>query len=180
MHSLRALARLRPAYISRCLACQRIAFSASVASHTSRTALTRQAHIVPNFRPYSSKSEADDKIEEITELSVLLTINIIANLLSQVCNGQRRGRRISPTTLSIAEPHQFEMAMEETEKMTIYAEDDRAAARQELDKVEAAYNEIVDGADQDLGEEVRRRIGQRIRELSAAVKAMEELAQNQD
>ncbi|KAG8625026.1 hypothetical protein KVT40_006777 [Elsinoe batatas] len=75
---------------------------------------------------------------------------------------------------------EFEIAMEETEKMTVYAEDDRAAAREELDKVKAAFKEVIEGPDKELGEEVQRRIGQRIRELEHGVKAMEELAQNQD
>ena len=70
--------------------------------------------------------------------------------------------------------------MEETEKMTVYAEDDRAAAREELEKVQAAYSAVVNGTDRDLAEEVKRRIGQRIRELEHGVTAMEELAQNQD
>ena len=70
--------------------------------------------------------------------------------------------------------------MEETEKQTVYAEDDRQAAREELTKVQDAYKSIVDGPDADLAEEVKRRIGQRIRELEAAVKNMEEFAMNQD
>lgn len=70
--------------------------------------------------------------------------------------------------------------MEETEKMTVYAQDDRDAAREELDKLEAAYKEVVDGSDKELGEEIKRRVGPRIRELSSAVAAMEELAQHQD
>ncbi|KAF2224614.1 hypothetical protein BDZ85DRAFT_104758 [Elsinoe ampelina] len=81
---------------------------------------------------------------------------------------------------ALAHSPQFEIAMEETEKMTVYAEDDRAAAREELDKVKAAFKEVVEGPDKELGEEVQRRIGQRIRELEHGVKAMEELAQNQD
>ena len=75
---------------------------------------------------------------------------------------------------------QFEIAMEETEKQTVYAEDDRKAAREELDKVQEAYSAIIDGPDRELADEVKRRIGQRIRELDNAVKNMEELAMNQD
>jgi hypothetical protein len=72
------------------------------------------------------------------------------------------------------------MAMEETENKTIYAEADREAAREELTKVQEAYNSIVQGPDKDLAEEVKRRVGQRIRELEAGVKNMEDLAMHQD
>ncbi|CAK1355533.1 unnamed protein product [Cercospora beticola] len=70
--------------------------------------------------------------------------------------------------------------MEETEKASIYAEDDRKAAREELTRVQEAYKAVLDGTDQDLANEVKRRIGQRIRELEQGVVAMEELALNQD
>lgn len=75
---------------------------------------------------------------------------------------------------------QFEIAMEETEKVSVYAEDDRKAAREELDKLKAAFKEIVEGPDREVGEEVKRRVGGRIRELENAVQNMEELAMNQD
>ncbi|KEQ68904.1 hypothetical protein M436DRAFT_12987, partial [Aureobasidium namibiae CBS 147.97] len=71
---------------------------------------------------------------------------------------------------------EFEMAMEETENKTIYAEADREAAREELTRVQEAYRSIVEGADTDLAEEVKRRIGQRIRELEAGVQNMEDIA----
>ena len=74
----------------------------------------------------------------------------------------------------------FEIAMEETEKATVYAEDDRTAAKEEFQKVQDAYRAIIDGPDQELAEEVKRRIGQRIRELEHGVAAMEELAQSHD
>jgi hypothetical protein len=64
--------------------------------------------------------------------------------------------------------------------MTVYAQDDRAAAREELDKLLAAYKDVVEGPDAKMGEEVKRRIGQRIRELDNAVQGMEHMAQNQD
>ncbi|KAI9726371.1 MAG: hypothetical protein M1828_001645 [Chrysothrix sp. TS-e1954] len=75
---------------------------------------------------------------------------------------------------------EFEIASEETEKNTTYAEDDRQAAREELDKLHAAYKETIEGPDQEMGEQIRQRVGQRIRELDAAVKNMEEVAMNQD
>ncbi|KAM3418979.1 hypothetical protein BST61_g4936 [Cercospora zeina] len=84
------------------------------------------------------------------------------------------------TELYATAQDEFEIAMEETEKATIYAEDDRMAARGELTKVQEAYNAVLNGADQELANEVKRRIGQRIRELEQGVVAMEEQALNQD
>ncbi len=72
------------------------------------------------------------------------------------------------------------MAAEETEKKTVYAAADRAAAREELTRVQHAYKAVVEGPDTELGEEVKRRIGGRIRELGNAVEALEEVARNQD
>ena len=62
----------------------------------------------------------------------------------------------------------------------MYAADDRAAAREELDKLKKVFDDAVNGPDRSIGEEVKARVGQRIRELDHAVIAMEELAQNQD
>lgn len=70
--------------------------------------------------------------------------------------------------------------MEETEKVSVYAEEDRKAAREELTKVQEAYKSVVDGPDEQLASEVKSRIGQRIRELEAGVVRMEEMAMNQD
>ena len=70
--------------------------------------------------------------------------------------------------------------MEETEKVSVYAEDDRKAAREELEKLQAAFKAVVEGPDREVGEEVKRRVGQRLRELENAVQNMEEMAMNQD
>jgi hypothetical protein len=88
-------------------------------------------------------SEADARIEEITELYATAY-------------------------------DEFEIAMEETEKQTTYAEGDRAAAREELDRVLEAYKSVVEGEDRELAEEVKRRIGSRVRELEMGVIRMEE------
>lgn len=72
------------------------------------------------------------------------------------------------------------MAMEETEKMTVYAEDDRKAAREELDKLNEMYTNTIAGPDKELAEEIKRRVGGRIRELQSAVEHMEEMAIHQD
>ncbi|KAF2102427.1 hypothetical protein NA57DRAFT_33427, partial [Rhizodiscina lignyota] len=72
------------------------------------------------------------------------------------------------------------IAAEETEKMTVYAQDDRDAAREELTKLQNAYKAVVEGQDTQLAASIQSRVGQRIRELENAVAAMEEMAQNQD
>ena len=84
------------------------------------------------------------------------------------------------TELYATAQDEFEIAMEETQANTLYAEEDRKAAREELEKVQAAYRGVVEGPDEKVAEEVKRRIGQRIRELEQGVMAMEELAMNQD
>lgn len=55
----------------------------------------------------------------------------------------------------------------------MYAADDRAAAREELDSLKALYDQALQGSD---GEEVKTRVGQRIRELDSAVQALEKKA----
>ena len=70
----------------------------------------------------------------------------------------------------------FEIAAEETEKKTVYAADDRAAAQEELTKLKEAYNRHVEQASPEVGEEIQRRVGQRIRELDNAMTALEESA----
>jgi hypothetical protein len=84
------------------------------------------------------------------------------------------------TELYATAQDEFEIAMEETEKQTVYAQDDRDAAREELEKVLQAYKSAVEGEDRELAEEVRRRIGHRVRELEMGVKRMEEMAIEHD
>jgi hypothetical protein len=68
---------------------------------------------------------------------------------------------------------EFEIASEETEKHSVYAADDRAAAREELNKLKEMFEEALEGPD---GEEVKSRVGQRIRELENAVVNLEKSA----
>ena len=68
---------------------------------------------------------------------------------------------------------EFEIASEETEKKTVYAAEDRQAAAEELGKLKTTFDEAVKS---NGGDEIRRRIGQRIRELDKAVETMEERA----
>jgi hypothetical protein len=64
---------------------------------------------------------------------------------------------------------EFEIATEETEKKSVYAADDRSAAREELVKLKEMYEEALTGEN---GEEIKMRVGQRIRELDAAVEGL--------
>ncbi|PVH82079.1 hypothetical protein DL98DRAFT_514152 [Cadophora sp. DSE1049] len=69
---------------------------------------------------------------------------------------------------------EFEISTEETEKKSVYAQADREAAREELDKLKEMYEKALQGSD---AEEIKSRIGNRIRELDHAVQALEESAQ---
>lgn len=69
---------------------------------------------------------------------------------------------------------EFEIATEETEKKTVYAADDRAAAREEFDKLKEMFEGALKGGH---GEEVRRRVGPRVRELENALRGLEISAQ---
>lgn len=75
---------------------------------------------------------------------------------------------------------EFEIATEETDKNTTYAADDRAAAREELDRLLEFYTRIINGQDPAVAQEVKRRVGQRVRELESAVLALEERAKHAD
>lgn len=55
----------------------------------------------------------------------------------------------------------------------MYAADDRAAAREELDNLKELFDKAVEGTE---GEEVNRRVGQRVRELDNAVQGLEKAA----
>ncbi|KAA8571110.1 hypothetical protein EYC84_000459 [Monilinia fructicola] len=68
---------------------------------------------------------------------------------------------------------EFEIASEETDKHSVYASDDRAAAVEELQKLKVMYSQAIEG---EHGEEIKRRVGQRVRELEQGVAALEERA----
>lgn len=65
---------------------------------------------------------------------------------------------------------EFEIASDETDKNSVYAAEDREAARDELDLLKEMYEQALQTG---AGEEIRGRVGQRIRELDNAVQAME-------
>ncbi|KAF3175396.1 hypothetical protein TWF106_000908 [Orbilia oligospora] len=67
---------------------------------------------------------------------------------------------------------EFEIAVEETSKNTIYARDDRETAREEFEKFRLAYEEAVAGSSEEEGLEIRRRVGQRLREMENAMEAL--------
>ena len=71
---------------------------------------------------------------------------------------------------------EFEIAAEETEKKTVYAADDREAAQDALKILQEAFAKAVKESDPEVAKEIQGRVGQRIRELENAVKAMEEMA----
>lgn len=100
---------------------------------------------------------------------------------------------ISPENLKVIEDHietitdmfgtakdEFEIASEETDKNTTYAQDDRDAAREELDKLLEYYGRVVSESEEVVGAEVKRRVGHRIRELKAGIEALEERAMEHD
>jgi hypothetical protein len=68
---------------------------------------------------------------------------------------------------------EFEIASEETDKKSIYAEDDRAAALEEWNLLKEMYERALEGR---FGEEVRTRVGHRIRELERGMEGLEERA----
>ncbi|PQE19501.1 Major facilitator superfamily general substrate transporter protein [Rutstroemia sp. NJR-2017a WRK4] len=68
---------------------------------------------------------------------------------------------------------EFEIASEETDKKSIYAADDRAAAFEEWDVLKEMYERALEGP---FGEEVRSRVGHRIRELERGLEGLEERA----
>jgi len=71
---------------------------------------------------------------------------------------------------------EFEIAAEETEKKSVYGAEDREAAKEELQKLKDFYEKAVKESSPEVGAEIQRRVGQRIRELDNAVTAMEESA----
>lgn len=136
------------------------------AGHRSFHSFQRRATPRPRWalpsRTYATKSEADTKIEEITELS--------AFRLSYSLNLQ-----LTDSSYSTARD-EFEIAAEETGKKSIYAAGDRAAAQEELQKLKATFEDAIKSSTPGVAAEIKARVGQRIRELENAVAAMEEMA----
>ncbi|KAF7513986.1 hypothetical protein GJ744_006600 [Endocarpon pusillum] len=71
---------------------------------------------------------------------------------------------------------EFEMAAEETEKKTVYAPEDREAAREALKLLKDTYEKSLKLSSPQIAEEIRGRVSQRIRELDNANTALEESA----
>ncbi|KAM0313138.1 hypothetical protein ACHAO8_005778 [Botrytis cinerea] len=65
---------------------------------------------------------------------------------------------------------EFEIASEETDKRSVYASADREAAVEELHKLKNMYAAAIEG---EYGEEIKRRVGSRVRELEQGVMALE-------
>jgi hypothetical protein len=68
---------------------------------------------------------------------------------------------------------EFEIAVESTEANAVYAQSDRDATREELDKLKNAWEKAIAGKGEVQQELKSRPIGQRIRELENAVVALE-------
>jgi hypothetical protein len=120
--------------------------------------------------------DTEEAMERITELYVRLLVITTPCLSFPYQQAQTNYFSLFQGTAR----DEFEIAAEETEKNTTYAPDDREAARTELDSLLAYYKEILEGGDRAVAEEVKRRAGQRIRELEQAVIAMEEVAMHGD
>jgi hypothetical protein len=71
---------------------------------------------------------------------------------------------------------EFEIAAEETEKKTVYAEDDREAAKDALKMLQESFQKAIKESAPEVAKEVQGRVGPRIRELENAITAMEEMA----
>ncbi|OMP86850.1 hypothetical protein BK809_0000525 [Diplodia seriata] len=159
----------------------RQAFATAVRPHNTRAGISTALRAAPSTRVscrpasivseharyFSSKRIADEKIDEIQDLYV------------DGAPSARRRIGLTPHSYATAKD-EFEIAVEETEGNTVYAADDRAAAREALDALKAAYEAAVGGENREVGEEVKRRVGQRIRELDNAVVALEEAASHGD
>merc|ERR1712230_149043 len=71
---------------------------------------------------------------------------------------------------------EFEIAAEETTKKTVYAADDREAAKEAFEELKTAFSDAVRQSDPEVAKGVQRRVEQRIRELENALTALEESA----
>ncbi|KAF8854211.1 hypothetical protein BDZ45DRAFT_728959 [Acephala macrosclerotiorum] len=151
MYSLRSAA-VRGARTSICAQCLRLQTPSAIRTFSLLTRANTTPH--SKFQPHTFPKPVPRSRSYATKSSADTLIEIITDQYSTARD-------------------EFEIAAEETEKKTVYAADDRAAAREELDKLKAMYEDALRGSD---GEEIKGRIGGRIRELDNAVRAMEESA----
>lgn len=135
-------------------------------------------------RGYATASPADAIIEELTEqysvardefeVCSFLFFSIFPQFspLYFLSTPIHKPTHLSTTTHTPFPP--LQIATEETEKKSVYAADDRAAAQEELQKLKEMYGSAIEG---EYGEEIKRRVGQRLRELEQGILALEERAQ---
>lgn len=71
---------------------------------------------------------------------------------------------------------EFEIAAEETEKKTVYAAEDREAAKEAFTALKEAYEKAVRESSPEVAQNVQKRTGPRIKELENALTAVEEMA----
>jgi hypothetical protein len=150
MFSLRTTTARAPKAL--CKRCLKLSTTRPLTSRALKTTLPR-----PNSLPRSSFPSLSKPLLSRTYVDKTSADTLIEDLQDQYATAR----------------DEFEMAAEETEKKTVYAADDREAAREELDKLKEMYEEALAGED---GEEIKRLIGQKIRELDNAVEAMEKSA----
>jgi chaperonin cofactor prefoldin len=68
---------------------------------------------------------------------------------------------------------EFEIAVESTEAHAVYAQSDRDATREELEKLKRAWQEALFGPAEVVEDLKKRPIAQRIRELENALEGLE-------
>ncbi len=68
---------------------------------------------------------------------------------------------------------EFEIAVESTDAHAVYAQSDRDATREELEKLKKAYKEALETSEEVRMDFEKRPISQRIRELENAVEELE-------
>ncbi|KAI9768703.1 MAG: hypothetical protein M1840_004698 [Geoglossum simile] len=67
---------------------------------------------------------------------------------------------------------EFEIAVEETSKKSVYARGDRETAREELARLKELYAAATEDSEASVAAEIKKRVGQRVRELEGAVEEL--------
>jgi len=77
---------------------------------------------------------------------------------------------------------ELQIAAEETKENTVYAADDRAAAKDEFNKLKDLYEQYMVGESlsQQAKDEVDRRIGRKLKEIEETLRKLEDEAADKD
>ena len=130
-------------------------------------------------RHYAAPPTADAILEDLQELYATAKDEVASQPLpppSPLHLGPISHSKRLPSNPPTDHTPKFEIAHEETTQKTIYAASDRAAAREQLENFKTAFERAVRNSAPDVGAEVQRRVGSRLRELETAVQGMEEKA----